>query len=289
MSLKKIAIIGGDRRLSELAILYANDGIYVNTYNVSNVKANDFIFSFPTLNEALQDVDICIGPIPFSKDGINVLSEAGPPLAIDEFLSAYPTAVPLFAGSIDTEVNHKIDELGIRAFDLMDREEFAILNAIATAEGVVDIALREMPITINESLCLVLGYGRIGKTISSLLKNMGANVWVEARKPSDYAWIRSKGMNALPLSQLQNFLTYPDLIINTVPAMIMSENQIRYLHKDTLIIDVASGPGGVDFAACEQYGIKAIHALGLPGKIAPRSAALYIRYTIKNILYELNF
>lgn len=289
MSLKKIAVVGGDERSSELAALYANDGIYVNTYNVADVKTSDFIFSFSSLSEALQDVDICVGPIPFTKDGSVVFSKARPSVSIEEFLSSYPKAVPLFIGSMTETISQKIDDLGIRAFDLMNREEFAVLNAVATAEGIVDIALREMPITINESLCLVLGYGRIGKTVSSLLKRMGANVWVEARKPSDYAWIRSKGMNVLPLSQLQTFLTYPDLIINTVPAMIMGEDQIKYLPKDTLIIDVASGPGGIDFDSCETYGIRAIHALGLPGKIAPRSAATYIIQTIKNILNELNF
>ncbi|WP_162523540.1 dipicolinate synthase subunit DpsA [Calorimonas adulescens] len=289
MSLKRIAVVGGDKRLSELAALYASDGTYVSTYGVHVSKESDFIFSFPSITDALQDVNICIGPIPFSKDGKNIFIESGKPLLIDEFLNAIPKNIPLFAGSISADVHNKIDEYGIRIFDLMDREEFAVLNAIATAEGTVEIALREMPITINESLCLVLGYGRIGRIVSSLLKSMGANVWVEARKPSDYAWIRARGMNTLPLSQLQNFMTYPDLIINTVPAKILDGNLIRYIHKDTLIIDIASAPGGVDFAACKQYGIKAIHALGLPGKIAPRSAATYIKDTIKNILYELNF
>ncbi len=289
MSLKKIAVVGGDRRLTELTAAYVGEGIYVNTYNVPDVKTSDFIFSFPVLKDALQDVDICIGPIPFSKDGISVFSEAGPPISIDEFLNSYPKTMPLFIGGMTTEVNHRIEELGIRAFDLMEREEFAILNATATAEGIAGIALEEMPITINESLCLVLGYGRIGKTVSSLLKNMEANVWIAARKPSDFAWVRSRGMNTLPLAQLQSFLTYPDLIVNTVPSMIMDKDLIKYLHRDTLIIDVASGKGGVDFDACGQYGIKAIHALGIPGKTAPRSAALYIMQTIKNILQELNF
>ena len=289
MNLKKIAVVGGDRRQLELAAAYANDGVYMNTYKVQDIKTSNFIFSLPTLNDTLSDVDICIGPTPFTKDGINVFSEAKPNITIEEFIGSYPKTVPFFAGSITNDVNHRMEKMGIRAYDLMEREEFSILNAIPTAEGTIDIALREMPITISESLCLVLGYGRIGKTVSTLLKNMGANVWVSARKPSDFAWIRSRGMNVLPMSQLQGFMRYPDLIVNTVPAMILDKDQIKYLNRNTLIIDIASGKGGIDLNACKTHGIKAIHASGIPGKIAPRSAALYIMQTINNILQELNF
>ena len=53
-----------------------------------------------------------------------------------------------------------------------------------------------------------------------------------------------------------------------------------------MIIDLASYPGGVDFAYAEKCGIKAIHALSLPGKIAPKSAGEIIESTILNILKE---
>ena len=42
---------------------------------------------------------------------------------------------------------------------------------------------------------------------------------------------------------------------------------------DSLVIDIASVPGGVDFQAAKKAGIPVIHALGLPGKYAPKSSA----------------
>ena len=43
--------------------------------------------------------------------------------------------------------------------------------------------------TLHGSKILVLGYGRIGKSLSRMLKGIGADVSVEARKEEDLAWI----------------------------------------------------------------------------------------------------
>jgi len=77
-----------------------------------------------------------------------------------------------------------------------------------------------------------------------------------------------------------------DIVFNTVPAMVLDRDLLFKLNKEALIIDLASKPGGVDFLAAEELGIKTIHALGLPGKTAPVSAARIIKDTIYNILEE---
>lgn len=51
-------------------------------------------------------------------------------------------------------------------------------------------------------------------------------------------------------------------------------------------MDLASKPGGLDFAAAAKLGIKAIWALSLPGEVAPTSSGAIIRDTIYNILEE---
>ena len=56
--------------------------------------------------------------------------------------------------------------------------------------------------------------------------------------------------------------------------------------KDTLIIDLASKPGGVDMDAARDLGVKVIWALGLPGKVAPVTAGNIIKETICNIFSE---
>ena len=54
--------------------------------------------------------------------------------------------------------------------------------------------------------------------------------------------------------------------------------------KETLIIDIASGRGGLDYKEAEEKQIKAIHCLGLPGKYAGKvSAKRLSEYVISKI------
>jgi dipicolinate synthase subunit A len=67
--------------------------------------------------------------------------------------------------------------------------------------------------------------------------------------------------------------------------MIIDEKVLTTLDK-TLIIDIASLPGGVDFEAAKQLNVKTIHALSLPGKVAPDTAGDIILKTVLNMLNE---
>ena len=56
--------------------------------------------------------------------------------------------------------------------------------------------------------------------------------------------------------------------------------------RGALVIDLASLPGGTDFDAAEALGIRAEHALALPGKCAPDTAGALIAQTVLTILEE---
>ncbi len=160
-------------------------------------------------------------------------------------------------------------------------------NAIPTAEGAIQIAMEEMPITLHNSNALVLGYGRIGKTLAKMLQGIGANVYVEARKYADVAWIRSYGYKAVSLSELTQTVKDMNVIFNTIPFVVLDNDILKMLNPECLIIDLASKPGGVDFDKAKEIGLKAIWALSLPGKVAPVTAAEFIKDTVFNIIEEL--
>lgn len=132
-----------------------------------------------------------------------------------------------------------------------------------------------------------MGYGRIGKILSRMLHGLGANVWVEARKYADLAMIEGHGYEPLSLGELKNVIGEFDIIFNTVPSLILDEALLKRVHPDTLIIDLASKPGGVDFESAKLMGIKVIWALSLPGKISPVTSGIIIKDTIMNIINEL--
>ena len=54
-----------------------------------------------------------------------------------------------------------------------------------------------------------------------------------------------------------------------------------------LILDLASQPGGTDFGCAKALGLTAIHALALPGKVAPVTAGTAIKEALSLMLCEL--
>jgi len=160
-------------------------------------------------------------------------------------------------------------------------------NAVPTCEGAIQIALEEMPVTLHAARCLVIGYGRLGKVLSRQLRGLGAKVSVAARKCSDLAWVQVWGYGVERSDQLSGWLCAYDLIISTVPAPVLGREELADLKPGCLVIDLASKPGGVDFTAASELGVKVIWALSLPGKAAPVTAGLAIKSTVYNILREL--
>lgn len=172
--------------------------------------------------------------------------------------------------------------------DIMKCEELAVLNSISTAEGAIQIAMEETNYTLHDSNILILGFGRIGKVLAKMLNAIGANVYCEARKNEDLAWIKTYGYNVVKLSNLNENLKNKDIIINTIPSIILNEEKLKLLDKNSLVIDLASKPGGVDYEKVSNIGVKVIWALALPGKVAPYSAAKAIKQTIYNEITERN-
>ena len=171
-------------------------------------------------------------------------------------------------------------------YDYSAKEEFAVANALLTAEGAVNIAMNEYEGTIFGSKCLVCGFGRIGKMLAKMLKSLNADVTVSARNEVDFAYIDALGCKHINTNSLKSVKGY-DLVFNTIPVMIFDGNLLMNTARNTIIIDLASLPGGVDFEAAKRYKTDAVRALSLPGRTAPKAAGEIIRKTIFNIIKEV--
>ena len=122
--------------------------------------------------------------------------------------------------------------------------------------------------------------------LADRLLALGAEVTVSARKYGDLAWIQAWGFQSLRTGGLTGRLERFDLIFNTAPALILDGARLGETREDCVIIDLASAPGGVDLEAAKQLDRRVIQAPGLPGKVAPRTAAAAIRESIYHILEE---
>ncbi|MGN0462655.1 MAG: dipicolinate synthase subunit DpsA [Ruminococcus sp.] len=275
---KTFGVLGGDKRSFYLAKALKDDGYKVRLWGFDKLGTMDCEIA------SALDSDIIILPvIPFSDDENVVSPYSNSNLNLKEYEDTLKDKI-IFTGIKDKFLS-AFPDLENKVSSYSDREEFAVKNAVPTAEGAIEQALMHSDITINGSKVLVCGYGRIGKVLSEMLRGMGADVTVSARKQSDLAWIKLNGFAGIKTGDFTEINSY-NFIFNTIPSLILSEDVLRELSKDTLIIDLASLPGGVDFAYAEKCGIKAIHALSLPGKIAPKSAGEIIESTILNILKE---
>ncbi|MFZ4454204.1 dipicolinate synthase subunit DpsA [Salibacterium aidingense] len=169
---------------------------------------------------------------------------------------------------------------------LMERNDTAIYNSVPTAEGVLLMAIQETEHTIHQSRTLVLGFGRTGQTIAGTFSAVGAYAKVGTSDPAETARAEAMGHDVFDLSRLNQAVSQADICINTIPSLILSENILIQIPAHTLIIDIASSPGGTDFEYAEKRGIRALQAPGLPGVTAPKTAGHILGKVILQLLKE---
>ena len=286
----KFAIIGGDLRIIKLAVMLAKEQNEIYVYGLEKaeeLKNNPNIKTCESIKKAIQEVEIVIGPIPFSSNGKTInMPFSDKEVTIREMMHVINAKV-LIAGVITPEVYEMANDEYIEIIDIMKREELAVLNTIATAEGTIQIAIENTNKIIHGSEVLILGFGRIGKVLARKLAGLSAKVTCAARKDEDLAWIQAYGHKATNINSIGENLKQYDIIINTVPHIILNEERLKYVKSECLLIDLASNPGGIDKKSVKDRQLKFVWALSLPGKVAPITSAEFIKDTIYNIIKEI--
>ena len=281
---KTVSVIGGDLRQLTLADELRKDGYDVTVFGFTDKISYEFN---TTDIDAALDSEVVILPVPVSFDGININTPySDSKLSVSELAKKLNPVSLVFGGCITQPFSDALSKRGIKHRDYMLRDELAIKNAVPTAEGAIEIAISETPFTLHNSNCLVLGYGKVGKILAKSLDALGAKTYVSARKYADLALIEGHGCYPLTVNEAKLRLDEFDIIFNTVPALILGESELRHIRRDTLVIDLASKPGGVDFETAKELGIRVVWALSLPGRVAPVTAGIIIKDTITNMLRE---
>jgi dipicolinate synthase subunit A len=285
----QIAIIGGDARQLEII------------RKLTELDAKLSLIGFEQLDHAFTGaMKEKITEIDFSQIDAIVLPVAGTSLEgnvetifsnekvtlTEELLQRTPQHCVIYSGITNSYLTGITDASKRKLVQLFQRDDVAIYNSIPTVEGTIMMAIQHTDFTIHGSNVTILGLGRVGMSTARVFHALGAKVQVGARKSEHIARITEMGLTPFQLDEITQYIKDCDICINTIPHQVLTASVISKLPAHTLIIDLASKPGGTDFRYAEKRGIKALLAPSLPGIVAPKTAGNILAGVLSQLLIE---
>ncbi len=247
--MEKICIVSRDRRFAYAKDFFIKKGYDCEICDVLSAKNGDVILLSP--KSELSDTELYTLFSDFNK---NATVFTGNGKRVEKFY-------------------------GGRVLDYSESESFLLDNAYVTAQCAIKLTFENTDFSLNGKQALVLGYGRIGKYLSSMLKSLGTDVFIYARREETRIDLRLSGYKTCALSDIDKIS--PDLVYNTVPYKIVEKSVSDSFPKDAIVMELASSPGGF----YDEY--VAINGAGLPGRLMPRSAGKAIYDYVSSTLSRL--
>lgn len=170
-------------------------------------------------------------------------------------------------------------------FDYMKYESYVLKNALLTAEGAVTMIEENTPYSLFNTNILILGYGRIAKALHKILKNYGANITICSRSKSSCVEALYNGAKHIGFDELISN-NDADIIINTIPHIVLTKTELSAMKQDTIVLDLASFPGGIDLLVAKSMGITVLNGKSMPSKYTEKTAGYIIGEAVKDIIEE---
>ena len=270
----RIALVGGDARMPYAAAALEGLG---HAASVSAYRDTPFSPSALAMAEAV------LLPLPLTRDGVHLnapTTDISTPL--EAMARMLPEGVPLLCGHADDTLRAIAGDRPILAYG--QDEGYLKRNAYITAEGAIAMLMAALPCAISDTPCLILGSGRLASALSDLLCGLHVPVTALARRQDV---LLGGGHIPLPLSELSCLCGKYPVILNTVPAKLLSQGILEALSPGTLILELSSAPNILDTEAARGRGIEVLSAPGLPGRYAPKSAGQAIADVASTLLAGL--
>lgn len=218
------------------------------------------------ITDGAEDAPHLLLDVP-SFDSVGNLRGGGNPYAL---FAELPDNAVVYGGNM----GHPALE-GFTTVDFLQDEQYLAENAAITAHCALQTAIPLLSRTLDHLPVLVIGWGRIGKCLSRLLKNLNAEVSVAARQESHRAMIAALGFHAISTEEISDRLPRFRLVYNTVPRKLLTVPPDGSCIK----IDLASRQGLI--------GDDVVWARGLPGICAPESSGELIAQTFLRLRQEV--
>lgn len=155
-------------------------------------------------------------------------------------IERFPSGVIVFAGNFTEELKYILNKKNIKHINLLNDENFVIKNAKLTAEGVLALMIGCTGKSIFENKILILGSGRVGLAIASLLNKLTVNSDFAIFHNDKFAIASFYCNKVVFKDELPNEIGKYDIIINTVPAKILDDEILNKINKKASILEIAS-------------------------------------------------
>ncbi|CAM3705608.1 dipicolinic acid synthetase subunit A [Mesobacillus zeae] len=282
----QIAVLGGDarqleiiRKLTELDAKLSLIGFEQLDHAFTGAAKE----KMDELDFAAQDALILPVPGTSIEGQVETIFSSEKVILTKEMVEKTPSHCMIYSGISNAYLTGIAEQAKRQLVLLFERDDVAIYNSIPTVEGTIMMAIQHTDFTIHGSNVAVLGLGRVGVSVARSFHALGSKVRVGARKSEHLARIAEMALTPFHLDNLGSMVGDIDICINTIPHPVVTASIISKMPSHTLIIDLASKPGGTDFRYAEKRGIKALLAPGLPGIVAPKTAG----QILANVLAQL--
>lgn len=266
-------MLGGDGREVEIARQAVLAGAEVRTCGLSAAAvAGAGASHVASIPEAVRDAHIVVCPIPLPAGDGSLFA----PLTAEKLVPSVETLRGVrrsgifITGRASPQMLEAARVLDLRLYEYEGDEELMLRRAPAIGEGAIRLAIEHTDVTLHRNPCMVVGFGKIAPTIASMLRGLGARVTVAARNPVQLARAWAMGYEIVSVSALAEAAPRMAVVFNTVPARLFTRQVLQGLGRETVVIDLAAPPGGVDRDAAGELGVRSIWARGLGGR-APRT------------------
>lgn len=322
MSKASVAVLGGDLRQHYLAEYMVKTGHEVTCFGVMPIPISDdgpspsecsppgdcSFSKAASLREAVSDCAWILGPMPFSRDGerlyaapmepagimptepagimptepAGIMPEKPAGIALVELADVLRPGQTLVGGGIPERFSAACAGKQVMVIDLMEDEALIRANSALTAEGLLSMLIAQTPFSLTDRRFLILGFGRCGQEIAWLLSSFSAALTAYDHDPK-----------RISLATLQGFSTdlSPDydVIINTIPAQVLTVQQLVQLPAHCMLFDIASAPFGFDPKTARELGLALIRCPGIPGAMMPQTAGELIGKSISERMLSHGF
>ena len=284
----EVLVLGGDMRYIEV-IEKLSSKYNVSIVGYKNTFINNLVKNLDISDVDVSEYDVILLPINgvMDKNLISCRFNNNPIKLPRDFFVGSKDSVLIFSGIPTPNLDYMLEVSNRSCVYMMKDKDVIRENAVPTVEGIIADVINNTDKTLADSSVLVFGYGNIGTLLVKYLEMLGASVSVSIIKESDKELLDSMGISnfySYNREDLISGIKGVDVIINTVPSTVISDNLIKFINPDAYVLDVASHPHGIDQEVLAEYFIKSKLYLGIPGKIAPKTSGNILSKKISSVM-----